>query len=70
MSAEDHEASQRLEGALRKLRWQLNDEQLDALDQLMEHLLSFDADERRQQCEALINQLKGNHRQQEAGKLE
>ena len=58
MSAEDHEASQHIEEALRKLRWQLNDEQLDALDQLMEHLLSLDADERRQQCEVLINHLK------------
>ena len=58
MSAEDQEASRRIAGALRKLRWQLNDEQLDALDQLMEHLFSLDADERRRQCEVLMDHLK------------
>jgi hypothetical protein len=49
---------ERIARLLRELRSKLNDEQLDALDALLEHLFSLDPDARRQTCESLMEYLK------------
>lgn len=49
---------ERIAGPLRELRSKLNDEQLDALDELVEGLLAMDIEERRKICETLIQHIK------------
>jgi hypothetical protein len=46
----DNETAVRIAEPLQQLRSQLDDEQLDALDELMEYLLSLDEQERQRVC--------------------
>jgi hypothetical protein len=46
----DDEMAERIAEPLRQLRWLLDEEQLDALDELMEYVLSLDDQERQRVC--------------------
>lgn len=54
----DDKRAERIAEAFRKLRSKLNDEELDALDGLMEYLFSLDVQERQRVANLLITNLK------------
>lgn len=68
--ATDDETAERIADAIRKVRFMLKtDDQLDALDELMEYLLSLEGEERQRVCDDLIAHLKEKIEKQQTDQL-